>query len=319
MAQPATPCRSPAQPALERKRNNHKAYWRNNAFLFLLFIPALTYFVLFKYVPLSGMVIAFKNFNLNDGIFHSPWAGLDNFHILLSSPNTVNVIRNTFFISLLSIVVGFPFPVILAILLNEVRKQLFKRTVQTLLYLPHFLNWVIVGSFVVLIFARDQGLANAILKPIFGREFAFLYTESSWLAIFLGSGIWKEAGFGAIIYLAALSSIDPSLYEAASMDGASKWRQMWHVTLPALTPIIVLMMILSLERVLDVGFDQMYVLQNAAVSNISEVISTWSYMIGLRQAQYSLTTALGFFQSLVGLVLVLAANRIARRFGHGLW
>lgn len=318
MMQSKIALRASAQPNAPggRRRRIRSA---GNLWLLLMFLPALAYFLIFKYAPVSGMVIAFKAFNLRDGIWHSPWVGLDNFRMLLNSPDILQVIRNTLFISFLSIAVGFPFPILLAILMNEVRRQLFKRTVQTLLYLPHFLNWVIVGSFVVLIFAREHGLVNALLRAATGHDFAFLYNESSWLAIFLGAGIWKEAGFGAIIYLAALSSIDPSLYEAAAMDGAGKGRQMWHVTLPALRPIIVLMLILSLERVMDVSFDKIYVLQNPAVGDISDVISTWSYTVGLRQAQYSLTTALGFFQSLVGLALVLSANYTARRFGQGLW
>ncbi|MNR28305.1 putative multiple-sugar transport system permease YteP [compost metagenome] len=160
---------------------------------------------------------------------------------------------------------------------------------------------------------------NNLLERLTGHSYAFLYNEGSWLAVFLGSHIWKEAGYGSIIYLAALSSIDTSLYESASLDGANKWKQIWHITLPGIMPVIVLMMILSLEHVMDVGFDAIYVLQNASVRDIANVISTWSYAIGLGQAKYSLTTALGFFQSLVGLILVLSANTIARKFNHGLW
>ncbi|MGG1516377.1 ABC transporter permease subunit [Paenibacillus oryzisoli] len=292
---------------------------RQDRWLFLLFLPALIYFVVFKYVPMGGLVLAFKDYNLHDGILHSRWIGMDNFQLLFRNPDMLKVVRNTLVISMLTVVVGFPFPIIIAILLNEMRAQLFKRTIQTFLYLPHFLNWVIVGSFVVLLMAQEHGMVNNLLERLTGHTYAFLYKEGSWLAVFLGSHIWKEAGYGSIIYLAALSSIDTSLYESASLDGANKWQQIWHITLPGIMPVIVLMMILSLEHVMDVGFDAIYVLGNASVRDIADVISTWSYAIGLGQAKYSLTTALGFFQSLVGLILVLSANTIARKFNHGLW
>lgn len=296
-----------------------KKLWVLNGPLLIMFIPVLLYFIIFKYVPIGGLVIAFKSYNFTDGIWGSPWTGLDNFKLLYSNPNMFSIIRNTLTISLLSTFIGFPFPIMLAILLNEVRKSFFKKAVQTLVYFPHFLNWVIIGSFVVLIFAQEHGIMATISKGITGESFPFLYEKSSWLAIYLGSGIWKEAGFSAIIYLAALNSIDPSLYEAASMDGANKWKQMWNVTLPGIAPVIALMLILSMDRVMNVGFEQIYVLGNPVVSDLANVISVWSYNVGLRNAQFSLSTALGLFESLVGLSLVLIANGIARRFGQSLW
>ncbi|MGG1556361.1 ABC transporter permease [Paenibacillus ferrarius] len=296
-----------------------KKLWALNSPLYLMFVPVLLYFVIFKYVPIGGLVIAFKNYNLADGIWGSPWSGLDNFKLLYNNPNIVQIIRNTFIISLLSTFVGFPFPILLAILLNEVRKSFFKKTVQTLVYFPHFLNWVIIGSFVVLIFAQEHGIMASISKVFTGETYPFLYEKSSWLAIFLGAGIWKETGFSAIIYLAALGSIDPSLYESASTDGANKWKQMWHITLPGIAPVIALMLILSMDRVMNVGFDQIYVLSNPVVSDLSNVISVWSYNIGLRNGQFSLSTALGLFESAVGLTLVVIANTISRRFGQSMW
>ncbi|WP_284638369.1 ABC transporter permease [Paenibacillus silviterrae] len=300
--------------ALQRRRR-----FKMNVPLIMMFAPILLYFITFKYIPMGGLIIAFKNYNMADGILNSPWAGLDNFRLLFNSPMMLDIIKNTFFISLLSILVSFPFPILLAILLNEIRGMLYKRTIQTLVYLPHFLNWVIIGSFVVLIFAQEQGIVNKIITAFGGEKIAFLYDKSTWLGVFLGSGIWKEAGFGAIIYLAALGNIDPSLYESSSLDGANKFRQMWHITLPGIRPVIILMLILSLEHVMDVGFDQIFVLKNPMVGDIANVISVWSYEVGLGRGQFSITTALGFFQSLVGLVLVLLANKIARKFGEGLW
>ncbi|MDF2922344.1 MAG: sugar transporter permease [Paenibacillaceae bacterium] len=298
---------------------SRKKYWVLNAPLLVMFIPVLIYFIIFKYVPIGGLVIAFKSYNFTDGIWGSPWTGLANFKLMFNNPSMFKIIRNTFLISTLSIFIGFPFPIILAILLNEVRKSFFKKTIQTLVYFPHFLNWVIIGSFVVLIFAQEHGVMASISKAITGESYPFLYDKGTWLAIFLGSGIWKEAGFSAIIYLAALSSIDPSLYEAASIDGANKWKQMWNITLPGIAPVIALMFILSMDRVMNVGFDQIYVLGNPVVSDLANVISVWSYNVGLRNAQFSLSTAVGLFESLVGLILVLIANGVARRFGQSMW
>lgn len=293
--------------------------WRRNLPLYLMFIPVILFFVIFKYVPMGGVVIAFKKYNLMDGILHSPWAGWDNFRLLFSTPTTLQIIRNTLMLSVLSIVVGFPFPIMLAILLNEAHRMWFKRIVQTLVYLPHFFSWIIVSGIVVTVFSQQNGLVSGMWENLTGHAYPFLYREGSWLAIFVGSGIWKEAGFNAIIYLAALSNIDPTLYEAASIDGASKWKQLRHVTLPGLQVTIVLMLILSMGRVMEVGFDQVYMLQNSTVSDVSEVISTYIYKIGLMGSQFSLTAAIGLFESFVGLTLVLGTNAVARRFGNGLW
>lgn len=284
-----------------------------------MFLPIIAFFIIFKYTPMFGVIIAFKHYNFTDGILHSPWVGWDNFRMLFSTPTTVQIIRNTFILSLLSIFIGFPFPIILALLLNEVRTVWFKRAVQTLVYLPHFFSWIIVGGIIVTIFSQQRGIVSHLWTEAFGQPYPFLYREGTWLTIFTGSGIWKEAGFSAIIYLAALTAIDSSLYEASSLDGASKWQQIRHVTLPALSPTIVLMFILAMGRVMEVGFDQVFMLQNSTVSDISEVISTYIYKVGLMGAQFSTTAAIGLFESLVGLVLVLTTNRIARKFGNGLW
>ncbi|MDF2670046.1 MAG: sugar transporter permease [Paenibacillus sp.] len=284
-----------------------------------MFAPVLLFYVIFKYVPMFGIIIAFKHYNFADGVLHSPWAGLDYFKMLFQNPQAINVIRNTFLIGSISLIVGFPFPIIVAIMLNELRRMWFKRTVQTLIYLPHFLSWVIVGGIVVTFFAQESGIINHYVKLITGDVYPFLYKHVSWMFIFLGSGIWKEAGFGAIIYLAALTAIDPSLYESASIDGASKWRQIVNITLPGIAPTIVVMMILNIGHVLEVGFDKVYVLQNPVVENMTDVISTFIYRVGIQGAQFSFTSAIGLFESVVGFTLVYFANRTARRFGHGFW
>jgi putative aldouronate transport system permease protein len=292
---------------------------RQNLPWMLMFLPVIAYFLIFKYAPMAGYVIAFKNYNFTDGVFGSPWTGFHNFEMLFSDPSSVSTIRNTLALSLLTIVAGFPFPIMLAVMFNEVRRLWFKKTVQTLLYLPHFLSWVVVGGLVVTLFSQETGIINMWLERLTGSTFPFLFHEGSWIAVFLGSGIWKGAGFGAIIYLAALSTIDPSLYESTAMDGAGKWRQIWHITLPGIRSTIVLMLILSMGQIMEVGFDQIFVLQNPTVSGIAEVISTYVFRVGLQGMQFGLTTAMGLFESLVGLILVVTANRIARRFDQQLW
>ncbi|MDF2924531.1 MAG: sugar transporter permease [Paenibacillaceae bacterium] len=311
---------------------DHRAQWmkrsqanmrtrriRQNIPWMIMFLPVVLYFLIFKYAPMAGYVIAFKNYNFTDGVFGSPWVGMNNYRLLFSDPSSVSTIRNTLLLSVLTIIVGFPFPVILAIMFNEVRRMWFKKTVQTLMYLPHFLSWVVVGGLVVTIFSQETGIVNHWLEKLTGSTYGFMYNEFSWIALFLGSGIWKGAGFGAIIYLAALSSIDPSLYESAAMDGAGKFRQIWHITLPGIRSTIVLMLILNMGHVMEVGFDQIYVLQNPTVSHVSEVISTYVFRVGLQGMQFGLTTAMGLFESLVGLTLVVLANSVARKFGQNLW
>lgn len=303
-----------ARSALGRRRR-----WNMNKPLLVMFLPIVVFFILFKYVPMFGFVIAFKDYNFADGIFGSPWVGFDNYKYLFQNPDTLGIIRNTLVLSALTVFVGFPFPVILAILLNEVRRSWFKRWAQTLLYLPHFLNWVIVGGLVLMMFSIETGFINNMLERLTGSAYPFLFKEGSWITIFVASGIWKGAGWSAIIYLAALTSIDPSLYEAAGMDGAGKWKQIMHITLPGLMPTVILMFILGIGNVMDVGFDQVYVLQNPVVINVAEVISTWNFKVGLGSGQFSYATAMGLFESLIGLTLVLIVNGIARRSGRGLW
>lgn len=304
---------------MQRRRADAKRRFKENMPLLILFVPVLLFYVVFKYVPMFGAVMAFKDYNFADGILRSPWVGFRNFDILFNNPQTLNIIRNTFLLSVLSIVFGFPVPIILAILLNEVRKAWFKKWVQTLVYLPHFFSWVIVGGIVLTLFAEQTGFVNTALERLTGGTFPFLYDSSSWIAIFVGSGIWKEAGFSTIIFLAAITSIDPSLYEAASIDGANKWKQMMNVTLPGLSTTIILILILQMGNVMSVGFDPVYVLQNAGVYDVSEVISTYIYKVGIQGGQFSLTSAMGLFESVVGFVLVYATNLIARKFDRGLW
>ncbi|WP_020620350.1 ABC transporter permease [Paenibacillus daejeonensis] len=287
--------------------------------LFIMFAPIIAYFLIFKFAPMGGLVIAFKNYNFTDGIWGSAWVGLDHFHTLFTNPNMLNILRNTLVLSFLQLVLGFPFPILLALMINEIRRSWFKKTVQTAVFFPHFLNWVIVGGIVITIFSQETGIVNNIMRWLTGDSYPYLYNTGSWLAIFIGSGIWKSAGWGAIIYLAALAGVDQSLYEAAGLDGASRLRQMWHISLPSIRPVIFIILILSIGSIMEVGFDQVYMLQNSAVSQIADVISTWNYRVGITGGRFSLAAALGFFESIIGLILVLTANSIARRFNNGLW
>ncbi|GIO35788.1 putative multiple-sugar transport system permease YteP [Paenibacillus antibioticophila] len=293
--------------------------FRQNIPLLLMLVPGILYYVIFRYLPMGGLVIAFKDYNFHDGILSSPWVGLKYFKILFQSSATLQIIWNTLELSILNLIFGFPAPIIIAIALNEVRKRWLKRWIQTIIYLPHFLSWVIIAGLVLTLFSIDGGTVNKLLEQWGMEPVPFLYRIQSWVAIFIGSGMWKEMGFGAIIYLAALSSIDPSLYESAALDGAGKLRQIWHITLPGLRTTIILLLILGMGRLMEVGFDQVYNLQNPTVLEKAEVISTYVYKVGLQKAQFSLTTAMGLFESFVGLVLLLSANALARKFDQGLF
>lgn len=292
---------------------------KQNLYLYAMILPVIAFYIIFKYIPMGGLVIAFKNYNFADGILGSPWVGWKNYELLFTTSNTVQIIWNTFWLSFLNLAVGFPIPIVLALMINEVRRTWFKKWIQTIVYLPHFFSWVIVSGIVLTLFATDNGSINKFLELFSVETRSFLYDSFSWTAIFVGSGVWKEMGFNTIIFLAALTTIDPSLYESSSMDGASKWRQMWHITLPGIRPTIILLLILAMGRVMEVGFDQVYNLQNDAVASVSEVISTYIYKMGLQQAQFSITTAMGLFESVIAFVLVIGVNRIARKFDQGLF
>jgi putative aldouronate transport system permease protein len=296
-----------------------KRRFTQNVPLLIMFVPVILFYLIFKYVPMFGLVIAFKNYNFYDGFWGSPWVGFKHFQTIFQNSQTIAVIKNTFILSVLNVFVGFPFPILIAILLNEVRKSWFKRSIQTMLYIPHFLSWIIVGGMITTMFSLQTGAINHVITYLFGEPYPFLYKETSWIAVFVGSGIWRDAGYSAIIYLAALTAIDGSLYEAASIDGANKWQQVWNITLPGLSPTIFIMFILAMGRILEVGFDHVYILQNSTVSAVSEVISTYIYKVGLQSGQYSLTAALGLFESVVGFILVLTANKVAKRFNQNLW
>jgi putative aldouronate transport system permease protein len=283
-------------------------------------IPALLFFIVFNYVPMAGLVIAFKDYVMSDGIFGSAWAGLDNFARLFGSTDFPRAIRNTLVISLLRLLCGFFAPVLLAILLNELRLNLYKRAVQTLTYLPYFFSWVILGGIFMMLFGAG-GPVNQFVMLLGAKPVSFL-TDGAWfITVLVATGIWQGAGWGAVVYLAALSGINPQLYEAATVDGASRWQQTVHITLPSLIPTMVALFILSLGGILTAGFDQIYNMYNPMVFDVADIIDTYVLrrMFGL---DLSLATAAGLFKSVVGLILVVGSNFVARKLSkgeHGVW
>ncbi|HIW32754.1 MAG TPA: ABC transporter permease subunit [Candidatus Paenibacillus intestinavium] len=280
----------------------------------LMLIPGVVLTIIFSYVPIAGIVIAFQKFQPAKGIFNSKWIGFDNFEYMMNMPNFTNVLWNTVFIAVLKIIAGLIVPIVVALLLNEVANVFFKRTVQTIIYFPHFLSWVILGGIVVDILSPSSGIVNQFLgyfgiKPIFflGNENWFPYT----LVI---SDTWKSFGYGTIIYLAALTGINQQLYEAAVVDGANRWKQTWHVTLPGMMPIITLMTVLSLGDVLNAGFEQVFNLYSPMVYSTGDIIDTFVYRIGLIEAQYGVATAVGLFKSVIAFGLIVWSNKLANKY-----
>ncbi|NHN34261.1 sugar ABC transporter permease [Paenibacillus sp. S3N08] len=289
---------------------------KRDRWLYLLLIPGILYFLLFKYVPMWGLVMAFQDYKPHLGFIDSPWVGMKHFARFFTEPQFWNLFRNTLLLAVYNLVFFFPLPIILALMLNEVRKEMFKRFVQTFLYLPHFVSWVVaVGIFYVLL-TTEGGIVNEIIAKMGMERVPFLLSEDWFRTMILSQSIWKEAGWGMIIFLAALSGVDVQQYEAARMDGAGRWRQLWHITLPAIRSTIVILFILRLGSFLDTGFEHIFLMLNSMNREVGEVFDTYVYVKGLTQAQYSYSAAVGLFKSLVGLVLVLGANWLAKKTGE---
>ncbi|MDQ1910683.1 ABC transporter permease subunit [Paenibacillus sp. GD4] len=280
-------------------------------------MPGLLFFLVYRYVPMLGIVIAFKDYSPFMGIADSPWVGMKNFARIFENAEVVRVIWNTLIISLLQIVFAFPAPILLALMLNEVSRSAFKRVIQSIVYLPHFLSWVVVVG-IVTIFFRNDGLVNDFLVEKFGLEqtIPFLTNPDYFRTFIVAEVIWKEVGWGTIIFLAALAGVNPALYEAAVMDGASRMRQIWHITLPAIRSTIVILLIIRLGDVMEVGFEQVFLQLNPFNMDIGNTLDTYVYYKGIQQSDYSFSTAVGVFKGVVGLVLVMAANKLAKRFGE---
>jgi putative aldouronate transport system permease protein len=294
--------------------------WQFKA-LYVMLAPGVVYYILFKYLPMYGVIIAFKDFNMMDGIWYSDWAQPWNKHFIafFNSPYFSQLLTNTFLISLYKLLFGMFPPILMALLLNECRIGWFKSLVQTLTYMPHFLSWVIIYGILIALLSESSGLINQWIKNAGGDAIPFLTSTSTFRSILVSSEIWQNLGWGAIIYLAAMTGIDPTLYEAARVDGASRLRMVWHITLPGIRSVIIMLLILRLGHILDAGFEQIYIMYNIQVYPVADIIDTWVFRTGLQQLNFSLASAVGLFKAGIGLVLVLASNKIAKRWGDGIW
>ncbi|MCY7616316.1 ABC transporter permease [Bacillus pumilus] len=285
-------------------------------FLYVMILPGLIYFLVFKYVPMWGLIIAFQDYQPFLGILGSEWVGFKHFIRLFTEPTFFILLKNTLILFAMNVVIFFPIPILLALLLNEVRLALFKKFVQTMIYIPHFMSWVIVVSLSFVLLTVDGGLINELIAFFGGEKINFLLSQEWFRPMYILQVIWREAGWSTIIYLAAITAVDPQLYEAAKMDGAGRLRQMWHITLPAIKSVIVVLLILKIGDTLELGFEHVYLLLNATNREVAEIFDTYVYTAGLKQGQFSYSTAVGLFKAAVGLILVMLANRLAKKFGE---
>jgi putative aldouronate transport system permease protein len=303
----------------QKMKQSVKYIQRKWMYYTMLLLP-MAFFIVFRYVPMVNIVIAFKDYNLFSGVWNSPWVGFKWFREAFFSRDFLNALRNTITLNVLDLVVGFPAPIILAILLNELSFIRYKKLTQTIVYLPHFLSWIIINGIASQLFAPSGGVINITLAKLGAGPIDFLMKSNMWVATYIGLGVWKEMGWGTIIYLAAITGINPEAYEAAEVDGAGRWGKIWHVTLPGLRPTIVVLLIMNLGRILGSEFDRPYTMANPLVMQVADVLSTLVYRVGIRSGQFSLTSAIGLFQSMVCVVFLLGANSLAKKVGErGIW
>lgn len=315
-----TPSKKLQAPFITSKRSSAWVDIKKDWDLYLMLVPGLIYLLIFQYTPMYGVVIAFQDFNIFQGISGSPWVGLSNFHKLFNSPEFLNVLKNTLIISGYKIGFLFPLPIIVAIMLNEIRNMVFKRTVQTIIYLPHFISWVIVSGLFFNLLTVNGGIVNAVIAKLGGEPIAFFVNPKYFRSLLVVTAGWKEVGWSTIIYLAAITGIDPQLYEAATIDGAGKFKQVLHVTIPGMAPTIVLMFILRIGSLLEAGTEQILVMYNSVVYPVADVIGTYVYRVGLGMSDYSFTTAVGLFNSVIAFTLVVSGNYICRKLlGRSIW
>jgi len=300
-----------------------RTLWKDLArdrYLYLLLLPGLFLILLFRYAPMYGIVIAFQDFNIFKGVKGSEWVGFDQFSRLFHSPDFYEILRNTVLISLYKLAASFSIPIILSLLLNELKHVLFKRVTQSIIYLPHFVSWVIFSGIIISFLNPVDGLFNMIASQFGGAKTDYLGSSAYFRSILVLSDIYKEVGWGTIIYLAAISGVNADLYEAARIDGANKGRQMWHVTLPAIRPVIIILVILSLANILEAGFQQVFLLYSPLVYDVGDIIDTYVYRVGIQEANYSYATAAGLFKSFVAMVLIVSVNKLVKMSGQdGLW
>ena len=296
-----------------------KKYWQLYAMLFL----PLLYLLIFKYFPMVYVQIAFKKYSIVQSVWEMPWAqnhGFEYFIKAFSNNDFKYALKNTLVLNILDLIFGFPAPILFALILNELCFVRYKKVVQTIAYMPHFLSWVIIYSLALQLLAPNAGLINMVIQRFGGEAIPFLNDEAHWIRSYIGFGIWQNFGWGSIIYLAAIAGINPELYEAAAVDGAGRFRKIWHITLPGIKPTIVVLLIMSLGNILGGGFDRPFAFQNNLVMRVADVIATYVYRVGIKGLQFSLTTAVGLFQSVVGVIFLLLANWLSRKLGErGIW
>ena len=303
----------------ERARRLARAVWKHRM-MYLLVAPTLVYYLIFKYIPLYNAQIAFKDFRPLLGVEGSPWVGLKYFETFVNSFYFGQLITNTLFFSGARLVLGLPLAILLALALYETRSMALRQLVQTASYLPHFLSWVIMFGILLMMLSPGSGLVNEVIKGLGGTPIAFMITPEWFRWVVIGSDIWKETGWSTILYLAALLAISPELYEAAAVDGASRLQRIWHISLPGILPVIVLVTLLRLGQILEGGFHMIFILYSLPVYSVADIIDTWVYRSGILDFQFSLATAVGLFKGLIGLMLILVSDRVARRLaGRGLY
>lgn len=302
--------------AVPKKKQSLGKYFSSHKWLYFLFVPGALYFIIFKYLPMFGIVIAFQQFSPYQGFTGSPWVGLYHFKNLFAGSDFKMLLVNTLSISVLNLVFYFPAPIILALLLNEMKSQFFKRTAQTLVYIPHFISFVIVATLTFQLFNIQDGIVNQVIQKITGHTVNILGGPQYFRGLIVGQSIWKETGYGTIIFLAALSGVDTQLYEAAKVDGAGRLRLLWHITLPAIRGTIVLMLILKVGSILNTGYEQIFLMGNDLNASKAEVFDTYVYKRGIAMGQYSYATAVGLFKSVIGMIMVLSSNWFAKKCGE---
>nr|WP_280516917.1 sugar ABC transporter permease [Lederbergia sp. NSJ-179] len=289
---------------------------KKNKLIYLMILPGIIYFIIYKYIPMYGLIISFQDYKPYLGISGSEWVGFAHFKRLFTSSDFWMIFKNTLVLFALQILIYFPIPIIISLMLNEVKNAFFKRGVQTIIYIPHFMSWVVIVSISYVMLTLDGGIINSVLDSLGFNKINFLLSSEWFRPMYIIQVIWREAGWGTIIFLAAITAVDPQLYEAAKMDGANRFRQMWHITLPAIRSVIIVLLILKIGDVLELGFEHVYLLLNASNREVAEIFDTYVYVAGLQQGQFSYSTAVGFFKGAVGLVMVIFANRLAKKFGE---
>ncbi len=300
-------------------KNNSKHKYLD---LYLMLIPGFLFILIFNYLPMYGVQIAFKDFNIMAGILDSPWVGLKNFKLFFGSNDSLNVLKNTLVISIYRLAVGFPVTILVALMINEIGNKTYKKIVQTISYLPHFISWVIVSGIVINVLSPNTGIVNSIIKFFGGQPIYFMASPQWFRIVLVTSGLWKEVGWGTVLYLAAISSIDAEQYEAAVVDGATRMQRIWNITIPALRPIMTIVLILSMGGILNAGFDQVFNMYNPMVYSVGDIIDTYVYRMGLVNMNYSFSSAVGLFKAVIGFTLTFSVHLITKKINgseSGLW